>query len=245
MKIVKVQGIIINESNYGETSKLLNIITKEYGLIGVIAKGAKSIKSKLRAFTTKLTYAYFQIYYKEGKLSTLISADVIDPFINIKKDLLSISYSSFLLELTNQVLKQSNDNRVFDILVSSLKKINEGYDSAIITNILELKYLDFLGIRPNLESCAVCKSTDILTVSTSKGGFVCKNCYTNEKILDRRSIKILRMLMFVDISKISRVDISNNVKEEIDTFINEYYDRYAGLYLRSKKFLKNVKNVHI
>lgn len=242
MELVKVQGIIINESNYSETSKLLNIITKEYGLIGVIAKGSKSMKSKLRAFTTKLTYAEFQIYYKKGKLSTLICADVTNPFTNIKSDLLNISYASFLLELTNQVLKESNDNRIFEILVNSLEKIDEGYDPAIITNILELKYLSFLGIKPNLDSCAVCGSTNVLTVSTNRGGFVCKNCHTNEKILDKRTVKILRMLYYVDISKISKVNISDKIKQEIDNFINEYYDRYTGLYLKSKKFLKNIKN---
>ena len=96
LKLQKVQGIIISESNYSETSKLLKIVTREYGLISVMAKGAKSIKSKLRAFTTKLTYADFQIYYKEDKISTLISADIINPFINIKSDLLKVSYASFI-----------------------------------------------------------------------------------------------------------------------------------------------------
>lgn len=245
MKLQKVQGIIISESNYSETSKLLKIVTREYGLISVMAKGAKSIKSKLRAFTTKLTYADFQIYYKEDKISTLISADIINPFINIKSDLLKVSYASFILELTSEVLRESNNLKVFDILVDSLIKIDEKYDPIIITNILELKYLDFLGIRPNLDSCAVCGSTSILTVSTSKGGFVCKNCHTNEKILDPKAIKILRMLYYVNIKKISKINIKDEIKEEIDNFINEYYDRYSGLYLRSKKFLKNIKNSYI
>ena len=83
MEITRVKGIIISEQAYKESSKLLNIITKEYGLIGVIAKGAKGLKSKLRSVTTKLTYAEFQINYKEGKLSTLICADLINPLNQI------------------------------------------------------------------------------------------------------------------------------------------------------------------
>ena len=39
--------------------------------------------------------------------------------------------------------------------------------------------------------------------------------------------------------------VSDKTKEEIDTFINEYYDKYTGLYLKSKKFLKSIKNVYI
>lgn len=245
MEVVKVKGIIVSEASYSETSKLIKIITKEYGLITVMAKGAKSIKSKLRAVTTKLTYAEFQIYYKMDKISTLVCADEIDPFINIKSDLLKISYASFLLELSYQVIKQSSDSNIFDILVQTLTKIEEGYDPAVMTNILELKYLCYLGVKPELNSCSVCGNSKVITVSTNKGGFICKNCHTNEKIISPKTIKILRMLMQVDISKISKIDISDSIKKEIDDFINEYYDKYTGLYLKTKKFLKKVKNSYI
>ena len=245
MEVSKVKGIIINERPYSETSKLLNVFTKEYGIVGVIAKGAKRLKSPLRSVTSKLTYGYFQFNYKESKLSNLICVDVINPFNEIKNDLLKISYSSYLLELTSQVIKQSNDKEIFSLLEESLLKIEDGFDPVIITNILELKYLDYLGIKPELNSCAVCGSTKVLTVSTSKGGFICSNCHTNEKIVDKKTIKILRMLYLVDISKISKISLSEETKNNIDNFINEYYDKYAGLYLKSKKFLKSIKNVYI
>lgn len=245
MEIKKVVGIVVSENPYKESSKLLNIVTEDLGLISVIAKGAKGLKSKLRSVTTKLTYAEFQIYYKEGKLSTLVCADVINPLINIKSDLLKISYASFITELSMQVMKQTTDKNIFNLLVESLLKIEDGYDPIIITNILELKYLSYLGIMPNLNSCSVCGKDKILTVSTEKGGFVCNNCHTNEKIVNSKTLKILRMLYYVDISKISKIEVKDEIKNEIDEFINEYYDRYTGLYLKTKKFLKNVKNSYI
>lgn len=245
MEIKKVVGIVVSENPYKESSKLLNIVTEDLGLVSVIAKGAKGLKSKLRSVTTKLTYAEFQIYYKEGKLSTLVCADIIDPFMNIKSDLLKISYASFITELSMQVMKQTTDKNIFNLLVESLLKIEEGYDPIIITNILELKYLSYLGIMPNLNSCACCGKDKILTVSTEKGGFVCNNCHTNEKIVNSKTLKILRMLYYVDISKISKIEVKDDIKNEIDEFINEYYDRYTGLYLKTKKFLKNVKNSYI
>lgn len=245
MEVSKVKGIIISEKPYSESSKLLNVFTKEYGIVGVIAKGAKRLKSPLRSVTDKLTYGYFQFNYRENKLSNLICVDVIDAFDEIKKDLFKISCASYLLELTSQVVKQTNEKDVFDLLEQSLLKMEEGFDPIIITNILELKYLDYLGIKPELNSCAVCGSTKILTVSTSKGGFICDNCHTNEKIVDKKTIQILRMLYFVDISKISKISLSEETKNNIDNFIDEYYDKYAGLYLKSKKFLKSIKNVYI
>ena len=245
MEIKKVIGIIVNERSYKESSKLLDIVTKDDGVISVIAKGSKKINSKLRSITNKLTYAEFQIYYKEGKLSTLVCGDIIDPYINIKNDLLKISYASYLSELCMQVTKQSHNKDIFDILISSLNKINEGFDPIIISNILELKYLSYLGIKPNLNNCAVCNSDKVLTVSVEKGGFVCSKHHYNEKIVQSKTLKILRMLYYVDINKISKIDINDNVKREIDEFIDEYYDKYTGLYLKSKKFLKNIKKTYI
>ena len=110
--IKKTEGIVINEKAYSETSKIINIITKE-GIIGIMAKGARNLKSDLRNSTTKLSYGEFNIYYKENALSTLTSVDIIDNFKNIKKDIKSISYASFLLDLSEQVMKQNNDEMIF------------------------------------------------------------------------------------------------------------------------------------
>ena len=245
MEITRVNGIIISEKAYKESSKLLNIITKEYGLISVIAKGAKGLKSKLRSVTTKLTYAEFQINYKEGKLSTLICADIINPLNKTRTDLLKISYASYMLDLTSQVLKENNNKDIYDILTMSLLKLEEGYDEGVLTNIMELKYLSYLGISPNFDSCSICGSTKVLTISSEKGGYVCQNHHTNERIVSNKTLKIIRMLYYVDISKITKLDVSNVVKEEINNFINEYYDRYTGLYLKTKDFLKSVKYSYI
>ena len=68
---INIEGIVLNSKNYGDTSKILDIFTKEYGVIGVIAKGCKSLRSRLRSVTDKFTYATFTIYYKKDKLSTL------------------------------------------------------------------------------------------------------------------------------------------------------------------------------
>ena len=243
MEMIEVEGIVINEKPYGETSKILNIITKEKGLIGVLAKGAKKLKSPLRSVSDRFCYAKFNISYKEDKLSILIGADIINPLKNIKKDIKKVSYLNFISELTEGVIKHSYDDKIYDIFVAAILKIEEGYDPVVITNILELKYLNFLGARPKLDGCVVCGKENVITISAYKGGFVCKDHSLNEYIVSEKTIKLIKLLEYVDISKISKLDVSDEVKKEIDSFINDYYDRYTGLYLKSKKFLKTLDNL--
>lgn len=241
--IIDVEGIIISSKSYKDTSKIIDIFTRDYGIIGVIAKGCKSIKSNLRSVTDKLTYATFTIYYKKDKLSILSEASVINNFSNIKKDIEKISYASFLTDLTNQVYKQNMDSNLYDLLISSLNKINDNFNPLIITNIIELKYLEYLGVMPKLDGCSICGSKSVVTLSSDKGGYLCSKCHTNEPIVSDKAIKLVRMYTLVDINKISKLDINKEIVFEVNNFIDDYYDRYTGLYLKSKSFLKNINNI--
>ena len=112
MKIEKFEGIILSETNYSESSKILNVLTDKYGLIGVMSKGCRNIKSKLRGVSRKLVYGTFNVYYKENGLSTLISIDVINSFSKTLTNLEKISYASFMIDLTYQVVKQNDSEEI-------------------------------------------------------------------------------------------------------------------------------------
>lgn len=239
--IKKLKGIVISETNYGESSKILNLYTEELGVIGVLSKGCKKLKSPLRSVSNKLVYGEFIVYYKENALSTLTSVDVINSFKNIMTDIKKVSYATFILELTSQVLKQNDSNEIFNLFISSLEKINDSFDPLIITDIIELKYLKYLGVDINLDECVICGSKDnIITLSSEKAGYICKECYSNEKIVSDKTIKVIRMLYYVDIDKLTNIKLNETTIKEIDSFINEYYDLYTGLYLKSKDFLKKI-----
>ncbi len=242
--ISKFEGIIITETPYGDNSKIINVLTKEKGLIGIMCHNAKSLKSPLRTKTLKFTYAYFHIKYNENKLSTLVDVDIIDNLLNIKEDIELISYMSYITDLTYQVIKQNNDPEIYNIFINTVLKLNDKQNPLILTNILELKYLDYLGVGLNLDSCIKCgNKTKIVTLDPDEGGFICQDCYTNEKIISPKAIKLIRMYYLIDISSISDIKITKEVANEINYFLNKYYERYTGLYLKSKDFLQRINSL--
>ena len=42
-----IRGVVVSETPYQENSKILNILTRD-GIIGVLSKGSKKLKSPLR-----------------------------------------------------------------------------------------------------------------------------------------------------------------------------------------------------
>ena len=240
--IKKIRGMVISEIPYGDSSKIINIATKEYGIIGIMAKGAKSLKSKLRAVTARFTYGDFHMYYNENKLSTLISVDVLNNLTNLKNDITNLSFLSYVTDLATQVMKQTFQEDVFALYIDTVLKMESGVEPLVLTNILELKLLDYLGVGLDLSACVKCGSkVDIATINADSGGYLCAKCLTNEPLVNPKTIKLLRMYYYVDINSITKVALNENVKEEINSFLNKYYERYTGLYLYSKQFLEKVR----
>lgn len=236
--IKKVEGIIVSTVNYKENSKIINILTKEDGIIGVLAKGSRKLKSNISATSNILTYGVFYLDIKNRGLANLTEVDVINNFKQIKKDLVKLNYATYLLELSSQVYRHDNNNEIYELLISGLTKINENYDAESINLIIELKLLDYLGIKPIIDKCVCCgSSNDIVTISSYKGGYLCKNCINNEKVFNIKTLKLIRMFSYVNLNKVTKLDISNNIKRELNLFVDDYYDRYSGLYLKSKTFL--------
>ena len=237
----EVDGFILTEMPYKESSKIINVLTKEYGIIGILAKGAASLKSKNRVATMRLSYAKFNIYYKKDKLSTLVSADIINPLKNIRSDIFLISYVSYITELTYQVYKQSESKEIYDNFITTILKIEDGLDPLVLTNILEIKYLEKLGVLFDLNECVFCKSLQgIATISADAGGFVCQKCLTNEIPVNPKVIKMIRVYYYINIESIKDIKVEESIKKTINNFLDIYYEKYTGLYLNSKNFLKSI-----
>ncbi len=240
---VKTKGIVISETNYSETSKILNILTEDYGLIGVISKGSRNIKNKLRGVSNKMNYCEYTISYKEKGLSTLIEGNNLNSFKNIYTDMKKAIYSFFLMDLFYQVLKENNNKNLFKLLESSLIKINDGLNEKLICIIVEIKLLEYLGVSLNLDCCTSCgREDDFLTIAINDGGLVCKNCYHEGYIFNEKTLKLFLLLAKIDLSIIKKLELTDeSAFKEIDKFLDEYYNFYTGIYLNKKEKLELFK----
>ena len=236
---LKTKGIVLSETPYSETSKILQVLTEDYGLIGIISKGCRNIKNKLRGVSNKMCYSEYTINYKENGLSTLIEGDTINSFKNIYSDMKKATYAFYLMDLVSQVLKENNNKLIFSLLVNSLIKINDGLSPELITNIIEIKLLDYLGVGIELDNCVNCGSSDnLLTIDLTSGGVICKNCYQEGFIMNNKALRLMQLLKKVNIESLEKLEITDeDIFMEIDKFIQEYYNSYTGIYLNKNKFI--------
>ena len=94
-----------------------------------------------------------------------------------------------------------------------------------------------------LPACMRFKNEYNCKAQKTNEGYICANCVSDQGYVSDKAIKLIRMFYYVDIEKITKLEVSNSVLKEINLFLDDYYDRYTGIYLKSKKFLKQIERI--
>lgn len=244
MALEKVDGIVIKTHDYGETHKIITLMSKTFGKISALARGAKKPKSRMAAVTQPFIYGTFFIYLSDG-LSTIQQGEVLHSLRGIREDITKTAYAAYILELTDKLLdKNDADGFIFDQLYHTLAWIAEEEDAGVPIMMYELKLFQKAGFAPTIHQCVHCGRKQFpYHFSVAEGGFLCQNC----KGIDDYAIflpdvlaKWFYMFLHVGLERVGTISMKQENKKLLRHIINSYYDAYGGFFLKSKKFLEQM-----
>lgn len=177
-------GIVLNSYNLAESDKILNIYTKENGLVRAVAKGAKKTKSKFIGKTDQLSCCYF--HFSRGKNLDIVSdCSQVTGFSLLRTDLNRLVYGILFLEVVSGFAHEmeSESVQIYDLLYSGLEGLQKTEDPVEDSIQFILNFLSIHGFSPQLETCVSC-SKRISFIETMQeypysyvlGGLLCKEC---------------------------------------------------------------------
>ncbi|MFC1467898.1 DNA repair protein RecO [Verrucomicrobiota bacterium] len=203
--IVKATAIPLGITPFGNTSHIVHWLTREYGRVNTIIKGAQRPKSgfigQYDFFDT--TELLFYARNKEGIMTTKECYRLIHraEFHNSWRHGLAASY---ITRVIRSVMPDFLDaSEVFDFYEEMLNLAQEYGDAETFIFWFELQMLEYQGHTPQLNHCGVCgkpfnKLTDRLRFSSAQGGLVEASCAQFREIpalpLDKDVLSIIRML---------------------------------------------------
>jgi DNA repair protein RecO (recombination protein O) len=239
-----VEGIVIRTVPYGESNTIITLYTKELGKIGVMARGAKKPKSRFTSITQLFTYGIF-VFQKGRGLGTLQQGEALSSFRKIREDLVKTAYAAYLAELLDRNTSEDEQKPdLFGWLKQSLEYINHGIDPEVITFLFEMKMMKTAGIVPELSKCVSCQASQgNFSFSIREGGFLCERCSFKDPyrmMISKGAAKLLNMFYHLDLSRLGNVSLKKETKRELRMLFDAYMDEYSGVYLKSKKFLKQL-----
>lgn len=159
-------GLVIRECAYGENDRILTVLTAEYGQMIMIAKGARSLKSKIMPLCRLFTYANFEYYEKNGR-HWLSGGSVNDSFFGISSDMQGFALAAYIVQLAAEITgegvpAESTLRMTLNTLYAIEKKLKP---YAQLKSVYEIFAADESGFTPDLDGCGECGA------ATSKEGF--------------------------------------------------------------------------
>jgi len=153
----KATGINLKSIPMGESDRLLTILTREHGLIQVLAMGARKHNSSLSGRSGLFVVNHLLI--AKGKtLDKLTQAETLESYPKLSQDLKRLTASQYLAELCLcQALSEQPQEELFDQLNQHLKQLEQA-PAHLILPYLTYAILQFLimeGVAPQVYRCCV------------------------------------------------------------------------------------------
>ncbi|WP_173916109.1 DNA repair protein RecO [Halobacillus sp. Marseille-Q1614] len=240
----KIEGIVLRTRDYGETHKIVTLFTREKGKIGVMARGAKKPKSRMSSITQPFIHGQYLIQIGSG-LGLLSQGEMLSSLRVIREDIVKAAYASYLAELTDKLVDEKQpDPFLFEQFLKTLQWIAEDKDSEILAMMYELKIYRKAGFAPKVDACLNCgREEGPFSFSVVEGGLLCFRCKQRDPqaygLTDPLS-RLLRLFLHMDVKRLGQVSMKAENKKKLRQILDEYYDRYGGYHLKSKKFLKQI-----
>jgi DNA repair protein RecO (recombination protein O) len=247
--LTKVEGIVIRSTDYGEGNKIITLFTRQAGKMSIMARGARKTKSRFTVAAQLFTYGEYTTF-GSGNMPSLTSVDVIDSYSSLQRDLMNMSYASYIIELLSKVADERDPNPfVFECLKQTLDYIVEGRDAEIITRIFETKMLILAGSRPQMEACVVCgRAEEPYRFSVKEGGLLDATCHHRDPrsiSISASSAKLLRLFQVLDLKRLGSIEVKDVTRGQLQQMLRLFMDEYLGIVLKSRDFLDQLQKYPI
>lgn len=143
MRVYQEAAFVLHATRYRETSLLLEIFSRHYGRIGLVARGASRPKSGLRALLSPFLPLVLN-WSGKGELATLSGAETESSAISLSGE--SLFCGLYMNELLVRVLHRHDPHEsLYDHYVAALSRLQAAEGVAETLRIFEKHLLQHLG----------------------------------------------------------------------------------------------------
>ena len=244
MEELTVTGMVLGVMPVGDYDRRLTILTKEKGKIAAFAKGARKPTSALLACSQPFAFGTFTLY--EGRNSyTVMRAEISNYFAEIRDDFESVYYGMYFCEFASHVTKEElpavEELKLMYCALRALTKTSIG--KPLVRVVFELKFLQLLGIAPELHSCVKCGKTEGLHwFSAAVCGMVCKECSTISDVIEvsESTLYTMQYIIATPIGKLYTFTVSEEVLRQLQVCMKRFLRMHIEYEMKSLELLVTV-----
>ena len=158
---INTTGLVLRETAYKDSSKILTVLTSTEGKLTVSARGALRRNSKLAAVTQLLAFSEMTLMKTRDRF-VMTEARSVEQFIGLRSDILLLSLGSYFAELAEATADEDSPSPdLLPLCLNALFALSEGLKTPdIVKPAFELRLMVVSGFAPRAERCPVCGEED-------------------------------------------------------------------------------------
>jgi len=264
MKAVKTQGVVLRYTNINESDRILTVFSPELGKIPVMSRGCRRPKSRFLASSQLFCYSEF-VLTRYRDLMIMTQAEVKTAFFDIRNDLERFAYASYILNIVDEAVNPGEENyHLFALLLKTLSYLSfSDIQPEDITAVFELKLMELIGYRPELETCVLCGTLPETVVkpryqgqtqaqsgslfSVFHGGIVCRACATDAGRVfpfTPESLSCMKHILDMDVDggDIRDIQFSPGIREQLHVMLPVFVSEKLDKHFKSRDYIDSLKN---
>lgn len=227
--IIRTEAVVLRSIEYGETSQIVTLFTREKGKITVMAKGARRPKSPFGASLQPMAYTEVVFYHKPTRnLQTLSESTLVEPLSSIRRSLEKITIGLRIVELLHALLEEeAAQPSVFALTTQALHELHAATQRpGNVWPYFQLRLAAELGFAPSVARSAVVQVSDTGGQLVLPSGTVRPSRdaapATAVREGSRAALRAYAILARADLATVMRMHLTAPIRREVEQLIDAY-----------------------
>jgi DNA repair protein RecO (recombination protein O) len=195
-------AVVVRTRAFGESDKIVTFLTRDRGKVAGIAKGAQRSKRRFVNVLEPFTHVDVTLRLRPHRDLAFVNACVLrDAPIAIARDLLKFAYGSYVLELTDRMVREHEAGpETYELVRDAIALLEQGEAEPGVLRAFELHLLRLTGYEPELDRCRRCgtgvASGTTMYVHPARGGVLCARCRGEGRAYQASPAVLERLIAF-------------------------------------------------
>ena len=240
--IVRTDALVLHAFDYGETSRIVRLLTRQHGVLGVLARGARRPTSQFGSALQPLSYVQAVYYHRPQRgLQTLKEASHVVRFQRLLRDVPRLTLGLRVIETVRLRIDEGEAHPlVLDLVVRVLEYLDGSEDHvANAVPWFQLRLAALLGFGPDVQR------EDVLALGDDGGRLLVQSgsvlaagaeatttglASSGEGLpASRAALRAFAVLARTDLATTGRMRLAPEVRRELEGLV----ETYVGTHLES------------
>ncbi len=225
-------ALTLRRDDIGDDDRRYTLYARELGKVSAVAVGARKIKSKLAGHLEPFR-VFSCVLAQTDRRSTLTAASTVERYRRLPADLARLNAGGRCLRLADELTREAApDERLFRLLVATLRALERATTSAVVAllpEVFTLKLLALLGYAPQLATCVVCRTAVVPEgnrFAPGLGGLVCGKCTlppgVDGVVVSSSVIKLLRVSLTLPWSQLIKLRAVGSTAASFSSVVQQF-----------------------